>query len=94
MNFSAELLRCFRMLLAASTCETDTLADWDLATQYGDYTKALKICKKRAMEGDSAAQNHLGTLYEAGQGVQQDFNLAFKWYSAAAEKEGWIWFSS
>ena len=43
-------------------------------------TKAL------AEKGDASAQNHLGYMYDAGNGVSQDFEEAAKWYRKAAEQ--------
>ena len=39
-----------------------------------------------AERGDSQAQNLLGTCYESGQGTEQDYNEAFKWYQQAANQ--------
>ena len=43
-------------------------------------TKAL------AEKGDASAQNNLGYMYDAGNGVSQDFEEAAKWYRKAAEQ--------
>src|SRR5438094_977528 len=40
-----------------------------------------------AQEGDPAAQCYLGICYQTGQGVQQDYPEAVKWYRLAAEQE-------
>ena len=42
--------------------------------------------RAKAEQGDPDAQNALGNLYTAGQGVAQDFAEAMKWYRAAGEK--------
>ena len=39
-----------------------------------------------ADQGDAAAQSRLGSLYETGQGVRQDYDEAVKWYRLAADK--------
>ena len=43
-------------------------------------TKAL------AEQGHAQAQNSLGYMYDAGNGVSQDFEEAAKWYRKAAEQ--------
>ena len=42
--------------------------------------------RKAAQEGDPAAQCYLGVCYQTGQGVQQDYQEAVKWYRKAAEQ--------
>jgi TPR repeat protein len=41
--------------------------------------------RKAAGHDDPDAQNTLGQMYEGGEGVQQNYNLAAKWYRTAAE---------
>lgn len=38
----------------------------------------------RAMQGDSDAQYTLGTMYESGRTLPQDYELAMEWYMRAA----------
>src|SRR5260370_1102532 len=42
---------------------------------------------RTAEEGDPGAQCYLGGCYQTGQGVQQDYKEAGKWYLLAAEQE-------
>jgi TPR repeat protein len=42
--------------------------------------------KAKAEAGDATAQSNLGFMYEKGQGVEQDFKEAVKWYQKAAEQ--------
>ena len=43
--------------------------------------------RKRAEEGDAAAQYNLAQLYyNGGPDVRQNYNAAFKWYSRASEQ--------
>jgi TPR repeat protein len=39
-----------------------------------------------AQKGDADSQNTLGSMYENGQGVQKNMQLAFKWYEKAAHQ--------
>ncbi len=47
-------------------------------------TAELKRLQKAARGGDAEAQAQLGTLYAAGQGVEQDIQLALDWLTKAA----------
>jgi len=42
--------------------------------------------RKKAEQGDIFAQHTLGSLYELGMGVPQDYREAVRWYRAAAEQ--------
>ena len=42
--------------------------------------------KAKAETGDAIAQRNLGWMYEKGQGVEQDFKEAFKWFQKAADQ--------
>ena len=48
--------------------------------------KDFKSLKALAEKGDAIAQANLGWMYEKGQGVEQDFKEAVKWYRKAAEQ--------
>ena len=52
----------------------------------GDYATALKEYRAAAEQGDAAAQNGLGYMYNFGRGITQDFKEALKWYRLAAEQ--------
>ncbi len=53
-------------------------------------THEPKSLRQRAEEGDPAAQNQLGTCYYDGDGVEQDYAEAVKWFRKAAE-QGFAW---
>ena len=48
------------------------------AFQKGDYATALQKWKPLADEGNAQAQLSLGTMYDKGQGVPQDYAEAVK----------------
>lgn len=63
-------------------------ADFDrglAAYEIGDYGVALEAWLPLAKRGDAAAQHNLAVLYDHGQGVPEDDELALKWYRRAAE---------
>ena len=73
------------MLLAVPAVGADLQKGY-AAHRNGDYTTALSELRPLAAQGDSAAQNMLGIMYQNGQGVRQNFRIAGEWYEAAAQK--------
>jgi len=61
------------------------LVGW-AAYQAGEFTSAKQSWQPLAENGDPSAQLNLGTLYDYGQGVNEDPAQALHWYSAAAEQ--------
>ena len=56
--------------------------------QRGEYSEAISWYLKAATQGNTVAQQLLGTLYLNGQGTKQDFASAIHWFNeAAAENE-------
>lgn len=58
------------------------------AMDKGDLATAVPAFLSAAAKGDSGAQLVLGGLYQAGQGVPRDYNLARR-YLAQAANAGW-----
>lgn len=56
------------------------------AAQHGN-AEALDFLKRSVQKDDIVAAFFLGTLYEAGQGVEKDLERAFLFYSRAATKQ-------
>ena len=56
------------------------------AYKRGDYATALGLWRPLANQGEAAAQNNLGTMYNDGRGVPQDYLEAVKWYCLAADQ--------
>ncbi|MEL0108339.1 MAG: tetratricopeptide repeat protein [Rhodospirillaceae bacterium] len=73
------------LLLAASVAAAD-FEKGVAAYDRGDYATALREWRPLAKQGDAIAQFNLGTLYNKGRGVPQDFKKAVKWYRKAAEQ--------
>jgi len=46
----------------------------------------MKILREQAEAGDANAQFHIGSMYENGSGVRQDYAEAAIWYRKAAER--------
>jgi TPR repeat protein len=67
-------------------------AQYKLTAFYGNYgelqneTEALKWWRLAAEQGDARAQINLGSRYDEGKGVPQDYKEALKWYRLAAEQ--------
>ena len=49
-----------------------------------DYIEAMKWYHKAAVQGNTDAQNNLGSMYENGKGVPQNNAEAVTWYVVAA----------
>jgi len=56
------------------------------AFNQGDYQKALEAWRPLLEAGDPRAQNNLGSMYDYGLGVPQDYIEAEHWYRLAAEQ--------
>jgi len=52
----------------------------------GDFAKAAKLYRSLAEQGDAEAQLILGSMYDMGLGVPQNYMEAVKWYRLAAER--------
>ncbi|MDD5215653.1 MAG: DnaJ domain-containing protein [Methylococcales bacterium] len=51
------------------------------------YAEALPLFQYLADNGNVVAQSHLGLIYEKGQGVAQNYELAAQWYQKAANQQ-------
>ncbi|GIS84387.1 MAG: hypothetical protein CM1200mP16_06870 [Nitrospina sp.] len=51
-----------------------------------DHKKAGKLYRLAAEQGHNLAQNYLGVLYVSGQGVSQDYVLAYMWFSLSGSR--------
>ena len=56
------------------------------AYRKGDYETTLRLIRPLAEQGDPRAQSALGTMYETGFGVTQDYKAAATWYRKAADQ--------
>jgi TPR repeat protein len=76
-------------LLALALCGraiADPHEDARAADKRGDYAAELTILQPNADKGLAWAQNNLGNLYDAGNGVPQDYAKAVGWYRRAADQ--------
>lgn len=70
----------------SSTAQAD-FNDGVVTYLMGDYDKAFTTMQSLAETSDHGyAQYYLGMMYMKGQGVEQDYKLASKWFRKAAEK--------
>ena len=63
-----------------------SLKEGEIAYKAEDYITALKNFTTLAEQGDVQAQFFLGTMYDDGKGVVQDYQQAVKWFTQAAEQ--------
>ena len=74
------------LLLTAGVAIAQTYEDGRSAYIDGDYETAYNILIPLAEEGDAEAQKMLGIMYDYGQGVPADPELALQWYIRSAEQ--------
>ena len=73
-----------KLLLAASMCclvvtaNAAPIDDAIAAHQRGDYAQAFELYRPLAAQGYINAQYAIGYMYDAGQGVTQSYQEAFK----------------
>jgi uncharacterized protein len=73
-------------LAMASVANAGPFEDGQAAYQRQDYATALQVWRPLADHGDAKAQNKLGNMYAAGQGLARDDAEAMKWYCLAADQ--------
>ncbi len=81
------LMRISALLLVLATMFNPARADFDVGLEaytVGDFDKAAQQWMPLAEAGDKAAQYHIGLLYEEGQSLEQNYDLARYWYLRAA----------
>ncbi len=74
------------LLLLPPTSNAETFETALNAYSEGNYTSALEILQRLAEKGEPRAQYNLGAIYDSGSGVEEDNEIAVKWYAAAAEQ--------
>ena len=80
-------LACTLLLLSSALVQ----AGFDeglVAADKGDYQTAFKEWKPLAEQGDASAQYNLGNMYGKGQGVPQNFKIAYILFNLAASNSG------
>ena len=91
MRHYAKLLRAtlaasLMLVAVAGAAVAEPLEDASAALTRGDYATALRIFRALADQGNVAAQDALGDMYEEGRGVRQDYAEALKWFRLAADQ--------
>ena len=67
-------------------CGDESLLAGLEAQEREDYATALNLLLPLAENGNPTAQNAIGTLYYAGNGVDQDHQAAVEWFRMAADQ--------
>lgn len=86
------MLRMRRLIIAFSAlmmAAASAWADFDSGLEAytsGSFEQAAREWAPLAEQGDKQAQYHLALLYEEGQGVDKNFDLARFWYLRAAQQ--------
>jgi len=74
------------LLLTTGPALAGALEDGVAAYGKGDFATAAKLWKQSADEGNAAAQNNLGILYDLGKGVARDDGKALEWFHKSADQ--------
>ena len=74
----------FALLVCHTTLAFADARRGEEAFARGDYVGAEREWRQSALSGDTSAMLGLGTLYDTGHGVPQDFAQALSWYRRAA----------
>jgi TPR repeat protein len=83
------LIKTFLVMLMLSFSHAAIAGDLEdgiAAFEKGDFAAALRLWTPLAEQGDANAQLLLGSIYQKGDGVAQDYNTAVKWYTLSAEQ--------
>lgn len=72
--------------LCSNVARANDLEDAIDAHYKGNHAKALELLPPIAEEGNAIAQGLLGRMYLRGEGVNQDYQKAVKWFLLAAEQ--------
>ncbi|MDF1735672.1 MAG: tetratricopeptide repeat protein [Minwuia sp.] len=94
MHIGTAWRRLFRIVLCglllatgmAPSVMAETVGEGLDAYRVGDFERARQIWQELADDGDAAAQFNLGTLYDSGEGVEQDSARAAELWAAAADQ--------
>ena len=81
--------RCWSFFLSLFSRNSGLPTDLDRAKEaFGkdDYSTALDIWTSLAERGDAEGQFCLGYMYNAGNGVPENYKIALKWYTRAAKQ--------
>ena len=81
--FLAALLLSFSVPAPSPAAPLDDVLK---AIEKNDYKAAYRLTRPLAEKGSPKAQNLLGYMYQAGQGVGKDYAEALKWYRKAADQ--------
>ena len=72
-------------IISAAIMPMETRSNTRSEAQVEAETKTFAETKAKAEAGDAEAQTNLGAMYYNGQGVEQDFKEAIKWFQKAAD---------
>ena len=80
------LLVALMLTVGGSIVRAGPLEDATAADERGDYATALQLLRPLAAQGSAQAQYKLGLMYQAGEGVSQNYAEAAKWFRKAADQ--------
>lgn len=75
------------VLLALATPVWAGVSQGVAAYERGKYATAMRMLLPLAEKNDAKAQFYIGSMYEGGFSVEQDYDQAVEWYEKAAEQQ-------
>src|SRR3972149_1129400 len=83
---AASLIMALTLLGLPPSARPDAVDEAMQAARLRNYSKAAKLLKPMAEQGDARAQYQLAGLYRSGRGVPVDLKEAFQWMQKAARQ--------
>ena len=71
---------CCILGVGTATVSAEPFGDGFAALNRGDYAQAIRILRPLAEQGLAKAQYLIGSMYQKGEGVPQNYQEALKWY--------------
>ena len=78
-------------LLGAPAAGAKTFEEASAAYKRGDYAVAFESFRDLAKQGNADAQFLVGSMYDQGEGVPQDYAEAVRWFRAADLAQRMLW---
>lgn len=85
-HVSRGMVAILLVVAMAASAAAGPLEDGVAAYRKRDWATALRLLKPLAEQGNAAAEERLGRLYERGKAVPQNYRTALDWYQKAADQ--------
>jgi len=72
------------VILLAGQAVAASLEEASVAAKHGDYATAMRLLRRLAEQGNAEAEGEIGYLYQDGDGVPRNPELAMSWFRKSA----------